>query len=255
MTAVSSLGALLDAGASAQNQSAPAATAASGKSFASLLDPAAKHDDPSHRRAYGFSELGMFGLHAIALVPDAKTGATASSTMAVLSGSSANGRPQDRRSMLDTLPWAPPPVPAPLIDLGQVRDSQLQAVSANSAGSSEATAQGVASAPEPAADVARSGGADARSTAGAGLTMKLPAPLPQKQTASPVNVVVSGPQQALKIAVRAQGEFTPEQAKLRRLIEVTVAQFEMDVAELHFNGSSSKPTFSMGGGINGGRAR
>jgi hypothetical protein len=66
-----------------------------------------------------------------------------------------------------------------------------------------------------------------------------------------VSVTVAGPEEGLKIALRGPAGPATEIVKLRRLIEATVAHFEMDIAELHFNGNALDSAFSLGG-MNGG---
>jgi hypothetical protein len=222
-------------------------------SFAEVLAKAKERQQAQHR-AYSFAELGMFGLHAAQFAADLRNEQQASAR--VLLPSSA---PQATADVSDPEPQAwiavqmsnraeavHPSVPA--IDGVPPRQTNAPTVLGANVSGGTAAASG-----SFAGSTAETSGAPKGAAAGAA-PKSLSAPLPQHRR-HPVQVVVSGADDALKVAVRSDGEGAP--AKLRRLVETTVTQFEMHIAELHINGSSgfgAQPVFSPGG-FNGGRAR
>ena len=78
-----------------------------------------------------------------------------------------------------------------------------------------------------------------------------PPELPESRALSPINLVVSGPGNALMIVARSSDA---EPATLRRLAESTAAEFGMNVTEVRINGSAVEPSLASGGN-HGRRAR
>jgi hypothetical protein len=225
-------------------------------SFADLLDGDTKKQKAQQteapHRAYSFAELGMFGLHQLILPADAKTGTAAVADAAAKSAATAHAavKPAAARTAAATT------APAPLVYVPfmQSETPQASAVVRVSAAGSASSASVAAIAPRASVTVAapKPQRAAAPGTAGSpDADTKQIAP----KTPDPVSVTVSGPDEALEIAVRSGGEPATEVTKLRRLIETTVASFEMDVARLHINGAAIENVFSLGGGANGGSAR
>jgi len=229
-------------------------------SFADLLDGAGNEKERTHKimpahRAYSFSELGMFGLHNLELSGGSQTTATAVSAPTKLAAvMPASARPSaSSASAMAPAANAKPLVYVPFID-GDANAETVQAAASR-----------------PVSGPANPPGTPLLSTHMLPRTIDLlppphgAAPPPtQGNTAKPaaaeakpdaVSVTVSGPDEALQIAVRGDAEAPSEVVKLRRLIETTVAHFEMDIAELHINGASVEDAFSLGGGMNGGSAR
>jgi hypothetical protein len=232
-------------------------------SFADLLDKTdsgeakQKKKTQEQHQVYSFAELGMMGVHELVLPP---AGGPPPLQQAAQSAKSASVATSTAHASISAAPAAKP-ASSPLVYVPFMEgETSMDASPVKSA------VPGLGSAGQPVRIVT--------SPFMLPQTIDLlkpthrtsapPAPLPadtakaQAQAAKapdPVSVVVSGPDQALQIAVRSSGEAPPEVAKLRRLIETTVAHFEMDIAELHVNGASIESVFSLGGGMNGGSAR
>jgi hypothetical protein len=230
-------------------------------SFADLLDKAdseekQKKKTQQQHQVYSFAELGMMGLHELVL-PPAGSAPPQQTTQSAKLASVVAPAAHAASSAAPAKPAASPLLYVPFLD----GDTSMNASPVKSGAPGLATVgQPVRIVTSPymlpqAIDMVKPP---------SHRTNAPPPPLPadtakaQNQAAKtpdPVSVVVSGPDQALQIAVRSSGEAPPEVAKLRRLIETTVAHFEMDVAELHVNGAAVETVFSLGGGMNGGSAR
>lgn len=223
-------------------------------SFAQLLDApkdskAEKQKTPEHP-AYSFAELGMFGLHASAFVADPEPAKTVHASV----------RPLRSSPTQSTIMQVLPPASVQLVSVpfleGELTASapdlsvQPAAGIAIVAVAKSTSLSPIATTPSQAKLVPARAEAQPKSPA-------TKAALPQTRDTEPsaVSVVVSGPEDALQIALRTPSDTAPEVVKLRRLIETTVAHFEMDMAELHFNGDAIGSAFSLGGGMNGGTAR
>jgi hypothetical protein len=221
-------------------------------SFAQLLDNR-KDDAKAHARtaaphAYSFAGLGMFGLHASEFVADSKDVAQVSATRLLPMDAINGGRD---RSQATRSQAAPPLIHVPSLKVDApegVADQQQFVVRSISKPALEGKAVG--SVAIAAAETESGGVSSPRAGGGAATVPTLSKPAPDR-----VSVTVSGPDEALTIAVRSTGEPAPEVVRVRRLIETTVAQFEMAIAELHFNGKAASPAFSIGGGMNGSSAR
>jgi hypothetical protein len=229
-------------------------------SFADLLDKAdgeekQKKKTQQQHQVYSFAELGMMGLHELVLPP----AGSAPPQQTAQSAKSASVATSTAHASISAA-TAAKPASSPLLYVPFMEgETSVNASPANSA------VPGLATVGQP--------GRIVTSPYMLPQTIDLvkppshrtnapPPPLPadtakaqSAKTPDPVSVVVAGPDQALQIAVRSSGEAPPEVAKLRRLIETTVAHFEMDVAELHVNGAAVETVFSLGGGMNGGSAR
>lgn len=220
-------------------------------SFAEVLAKAKERQ--AQHRAYSFAELGMFGLHG------AQFGANVRDEQTVHATSLLPGRTQDKGTDgRDSAPqsWLPISSPMRISQSGGEMDAPPTSAFGNGLIELLGTnANGLAFASD---NPFRTIGSSTRSEpATSGATARPKPSLPPQAQESPVHVVVSGPKHALKIAVR-DSQTGPAAVKLRRLVESTVAQFEMHVAELHFNGLKGfgpEPVFSLGGGLYGGRAR
>jgi hypothetical protein len=235
--------------------SGPATTA-----FADLLDDTREPKQKTHKAemthpVYSFAELGMFGLHELVLPPDPRPN-TAPPSEGGVKLAAVTHTAATPESTAPEPAEAPPLVSVPFLQTEPEAGNTVMGVTPPAGGSkgSAGTIGGIRSfaggtvidlvkperqnAPPPAAQSAK---AQMRQT-------------PAK-AADPVSVTVSGPDQALAIAVRSGGEPGTEVTKLRRLIETTVASFEMDIAQLHVNGAAVEDVFSLGGGMNGGSAR
>jgi|GEM_PF-4892038 len=221
-------------------------------SFANLLD-AAKGDNrerrtaPSHR-AYNFAELGMFGLHASEFEPDqpAKVSARPAS-LAHTSASARNSAAAQTISAQHPLIYVPSLSGDSQANISTQVSSPLRVNVAPAMRYAGGNGMALSKAPTPETGTSPEGSARAV------VPKKMDIALIQAR--EPVAVAVSGPDDALKVVVRSTGEPTPEVVRMRRLIESTVAQFEMTLSELHFNGQAASPVFSIGGGMNGGSAR
>jgi hypothetical protein len=231
-------------------------------SFADLLDKADSGEEKQKKKTqqhqvYSFAELGMMGLHELVLPPDGKAPPQKPAQSAKLAQVATSMASSQNAAQPTAKPAAASPlVYVPFID----GDTSMAASTVKAVAPALATvgqrghivtgpnampktldplkppSHRAAAPPPQQADTAKS-------------------QAPAAKAADPVSVVVAGPDQALQIAVRSSGEAPPEVAKLRRLIETTVAHFEMDVAELHVNGAAIETVFSLGGGMNGGSAR
>ncbi|HWA90272.1 MAG TPA: hypothetical protein VG889_09575 [Rhizomicrobium sp.] len=217
--------------------------------FADLLDKPA--DDAKKAKkaapaptAYSFAELGMFGLHALV---DGQSGAPAAAAKATAHARTVSAKAKDTAAA-PTQPAAQPLVYVPYI-YGEIASVPVQSVTPTAAASAAAPVSAAMPAPAKSATTGIKPGAPRTAP-------QLPKDPAEKvpvarPAADRVSVAIAGPDDALKIAVRA--EPSSEVVKLRRLIEATVAHFEMDMAELHFNGNSMDTAFSLGG-MNGGLA-
>jgi hypothetical protein len=224
-------------------------------SFAQLLDNADNASRKSHKQpehpVYGFAELGMFGLHASQVAGDA---APAKESPAHI-GASPPVNNNTEASL--TVPVAPPRNGAStLIYVPSLEASDRPPVIAAPSPSPQGSGSAAAAPPSR----VNANPATARASSNRAAPPALPknvVPLSTRKSAEPVSVAVTGPDNGLSIAVRSEAAAPPEIVKLRRLIESTVAKFEMDVAELHINGTAPavSPSFSIGGGMNGGGAR
>jgi len=106
---------------------------------------------------------------------------------------------------------------------------------------------------EPAVSAPRGNDVESFSLGGSGAVARPNLPAQLSRSANPVSVLVSGPGQALTIVARASGA---DPAQIRRLIEAAAAEFDVSVAEFHFNGSPTEPSFpSAIGGNHGNRSR
>jgi hypothetical protein len=249
MTAISAL--VTASPPSAADDHAPQVGASSvGRSFAELLNNGERHERRQQPRAYSFAELGMFGVHAA-------QGNQVSHHPNVLY------RPEDLTETDDTIGaepqlWAAIPqgvasfAENPVAQIDRASPS-VQSISADRAPAKLAQANTLASTGK----ASGSGRSEpdflpslepGRPAAAKVLTK------PESPVAQPMSVVIAGEKHALKIAVRTNGAPAHLIPKLRRLVETTVTQFEMDIAELHFNGTAGSPAFSLGGGLYGGRA-
>lgn len=214
--------------------------------FADLLDKPEEGKKqakkmPDHP-AYSFAELGMFGLHAVQAADEpAKVTAPAKATAHAKTTAADK---EKKNASSSTSASATPLVYVPFI-YGEVTSvaAQADAVQAPSGFASVSaampakTAAATSAKPEPSRAAPQQPKTPGRASQ----------PVPAEQKADDVSVTVSGPEQGLQIALRGPVEPQAEVVKLRRLIEATVAHFEMDIAELHFNGSALDSAFSLGG--------
>ena len=230
-------------------------------SFADLLDKAESGEEKQKKKTqqhqvYSFAELGMMGLHELVLPPDGKAPPQQTTQSAKLAGVAPPAVHTQSTATPPAKPAASPLVYVPFID----GDSGMTASPV------KAAAPALATVGQPGRIVTSPNAMPKTLDPLKPPSHRAAAPPPQQadatksqapaaKAADPVSVVVTGPDQALQIAVRSSGEAPPEVAKLRRLIETTVAHFEMDVAELHVNGAAIETVFSLGGGMNGGSAR
>lgn len=214
-------------------------------SFEEHLARARERDEHVARRGYSFASLGMFGLHSAVF---AQEGAEThiSHPVALLSSATGGGKPDsfDR----DPEIWVPAGQPA------------MPAPEASPAGSAAITPSAAALVASPSLNPQVSGRSDRAMTGDVTKKAQPPSSARRLQTSflkseNTVTVVLSGTNRALKIALRSPAGPVHEIPKLKRLVEATVAEFEMDIAELHVNGSMSQPSFSLGGGVYGGRGR
>jgi hypothetical protein len=223
----------------------------SGHSEPSFADVLAKTKErQAQHRTYSFAELGMFGLHGAQFTTDVRD------EQAIRANALLPARTEDRgQGAADTEPqsWLAISSETP----NSQSDGQSDAPPTSRVGNGPIELLGNANALAFAfGNTFRTIGSSTRSEPASGAPRPKPS-LPPEAHQSPVHVVVSGSKHALKIAVR-DSQAEPGAVKLRRLVENTVAQFEMHVAELHFNGSQGfgpEPVFSLGGGLYGGRAR
>lgn len=220
-------------------------------SFAKLLDDANDgskkvHKTPAHP-VYSFAELGMFGLHATALAPDANAKPAAAAKLLAPT--------VDTASRMDEIHSAIAPAPliyVPSLNVAASPMATQQQVAAATGARAPAAPAAVSTLPSSKAPAKATVPAAAR-TASATVA-KLAAPNAVRKALDPVAVTVAGTQDELHIAMRSQNQSPVEVVNLRRLVETTVAQFEMAIAELHINGQAgSDPTFSIMGGADGGR--
>lgn len=251
MTAISALVTASPPGA-ADDHAPQVGASSGGRSFAELLNNGEKHERRQQPRAYSFAELGMFGVHAA----QGNHGLVSHHPNVLY-------RPEDLTETDDAIGaepqlWAAiPQEVAPFAEnpVAQVdrASPSVQSISADRAPAKLAQANTLASAGK----ASGSGRSEAdplpslepgRAAAAKVLTK------PESPVAQPMSVVLAGEKHALKIAVRTNGAPAHLIPKLRRLVETTVTQFEMDIAELHFNGTAGSPSFSLGGGLYGGRA-
>jgi hypothetical protein len=68
---------------------------------------------------------------------------------------------------------------------------------------------------------------------------------PDNRATNPVSVTVSGPDEALVVTARVQGEVVTD-PKLQRMVETAAAEFDMQIDELRLNGSPGQPASSIG---------
>jgi len=226
--------------------------------FADLLDQGGEKPDKQQKTnaqpVYSFAELGMFGLHKLVLSADQQADAAAEAPAARIT---ALANVSKETATHASAPRTPSHAAAPLVYVPVIEVSdrpalpEVQGIEAAGAGS-----------PLPgAASRAKAGDAGSPQSARSA-SAKLPEPL-RFQTAAnatpkgrdTLNVSVSGPDEALAIAIRSGADGSQEVTRLRQLIESTVAHFEMDIAQLHVNGTSVETAFSLGGMANGGSAR
>jgi hypothetical protein len=223
----------------------------SAPSFAEVLAKAKERQ--AQHRTYSFAELGMFGLHGAQFSTDVRA------EQAVRANSLLPARTEDRgqgavgtepQSWLQISPQTDTPQSGGQMDApptSRFGNGPIEPLGTNANAVTFASGN-------PFRMIGSSTGSEPAISGGAARPKP---PMPPEAHQSPVHVVVSGPKHALKIAVR-DSQAGPAAVKLRRLVESTVAQFEMHVAELHFNGLKGfgpEPVFSLGGGLYGGRAR
>lgn len=234
--------------------SVTAAPSQAATAFADLLD---KPEDGNKKQAkkqpehpaYSFAELGMFGLHAVQDADDSqKVTATATSTAHAKTAAADKEKKNAAGTTSSKSATAQPLVYVPYI-YGEVA----------------ATAAPVDTTPAPAGFASVSAAMPAKPAASSSKSVTSNAAPQQpkadsnqklmeqaaQQKTDDVSVTVAGPDEGLKIAARGPSGPATEVVKLRRLIEATVAHFEMDIAELHFNGNALDSAFSLGG-MNGG---
>ena len=227
---------------------------------------ATMRDTPMRQRIFGFVDLGMFGLSAADLDASGETVANQSRDMAALStgtGPNSVGKPQ------------------------RVADGTEESVMPRSSNADVAAADDqsdfVGQRLGRSEAVEYSGGADRAVSFGRYSASATPTPVmggvfdtpevpteldegppakPEAATLPPlgsenagqnfVNLVVSGSEAMLSIAVRVQGETDP--AGLRQLLENTAAEFDMQLGEFHLNGAPG-PSPSPTGGSRGSYTR
>jgi hypothetical protein len=222
-------------------------------SFAELLAKAGARHEQEHR-AYSFAELGMFGLHRAQFTAELREEELISAKALLPSPSREQMRDP---TGIDPQVWIAVETPTPSRVAVQVEAKQPPNVSPQSRSVSllGATVSSVQSATTNSARNLESTPSSESQTAGAGAAPNISRSLLERH---PVHVVVTGANNALQVAIRSDTSAAPTATKLRRLVEATVTQFEMHIAELHINGArsfASQPVFSLGGGFNGGRAR
>ena len=107
--------------------------------------------------------------------------------------------------------------------------------------------------PEPSVNAQRGNNGESFSLGGSGTVARTNLSAQLSPRANPVSMLVSGSDEALSIVARAGGA---DPAQMRRLIESTAAEFDVNVAEFHFNGSTTELSFpSAIGGNHGNRSR
>jgi len=229
-----------------------------GTQFANLLDSHAdqstKQEKTRSHRVYSFAELGMFGLHRFLLAPNRpdevkeSAPAAAIASLAKISQESAPSAAITASSSSGTavLVYVPAIEVAdrPVLPSTPGAGSSGVKASASVALSSQTGEARSIESSEPEHPVSPKFAEPAQHAA----------PTPAK-TPDDLAVVVSGPDKALAVAIRAAVDGSQEVTRLKQLIESTVAHFEMDIAQLRVNGATVGPAFSLGGGSNGGSAR
>jgi len=220
-----------------------------GASFASLLGRTPADGNSGVARSYGFSALGMFGLSGAASdnpgsesvgtlpVSDAAETATAASHAAADSAPSLQHGEVPSTGQLRGQAASPVQelarIQVPLVDGGEAIAAETQAESSCS-GSIE---------PEGSAPAEGSGP---------------PAPARSRppMRPAPVNLLVSGSDDALQIVLRSPDDTPEARFRQRRLVEKIAAEFGVTLASVHLNGSDTEPSFaSRIGGAHGDRAR
>ncbi|MEI9930267.1 MAG: hypothetical protein WDM89_06880 [Rhizomicrobium sp.] len=230
----------------------------SAASFAQLLDDPKdgqrKTQKAQEHPAYSFGQLGMFGLHADVFRPD--SGEASDNSVLPVSKPLATALAQSRNdeettrntatASLITIPFLEGDVLTDTWRIDAILSAQSSAtpVSAGFAivGTTHATSNSAKGTPERAAPATKG-------------NMKPDLPQTRKPDSDVISITVTGPEEALQIAARSQAGTDVEVAKLRKVIENTVAEFEMDIAELRVNGQTTATEFSLGGGANGGIGR
>lgn len=190
---------------------------------------------------FGFSELGVFGLATY--VGDR---ADAAGSGADATRSSTSWAAFDAQTTADTLQAGsivrtpetalePAPVQAARLSTNFATVPSIVASALPSLGR-QVDAQGFPGIPDSSDDDAAPG---FRNSGGSGKVLSTP---PEMQTANEVNLVVSGTNDMLAISARSQGETAEDAAKIRRLFELTAAEFDMHIGEFRFNGSPGQPS-------------
>jgi hypothetical protein len=216
----------------------------------SNAEPAAIGSQALRQRTFGFSDLGAFGLQFFAGdragVPNAAGGEAKSSGSPVSSSDgSAYATPQS-----DNPGQSQPPLPTRLAGavVSPPADAPSGSRTAPFASLLRGALPGQNAAQNPETDAASEEAGNFFDKGGAGKILPIAPGRP-----SPVNLAVSGPNNMLAVAVRAQGGAVQDALKLRQLFDATAAEFDMKIGDLQFNGSPSQP-FARGD-ANGGRTR
>lgn len=224
---------------------APAEQTQPATAFADLLDKSGDVDKKQTKKAepehpvYSFAQLGMFGLHA-AEFPSGDDQKVAAGAKATAYAKPDAADKKDAGTGTKQTAVATPLVYVPFI-YGDASRVTMANLAIEPVATSKYAPVNVAVASHANPPSAQSSAA--RPQTGAGVRKSLPEE--SGRDASDVSVTVTGPDEGLAIALRA--EPSTEVIKLRRLIEATVAHFEMDIAKLHFNGTSIDTAFSLGG--------
>ncbi len=228
--------------------------------FAMLLDSRKSQDQVVLHRTFGFGELGMFGLHAVQPPVDPNGGVKTTEASSSLTQKLAGRQERDAERQAKPQVLVVPHLVAGLneaarsFELGLSNSKPLVLIPLSDASTS--TLPNAAAQPSDAS----APGAVPTETSGTGSNvplraMSIPTLPPPQSPVNPVNLVVSGPNDALTVVARSQDEPVHNATTIRRLVEVTVVEFEMHMAKFQINGQESQPIFSIGGGVYGGRAR
>jgi hypothetical protein len=193
-------------------------------------------DEGARHRTFSFSDLGVLGLHAGTSGSAARMSSTqnpqdansylASGELEAATRRDAAGYPLPEMILADASPASrslAPDMPSTSIELHLLSEN----------------------ATSPGGTLATSGVDFAEGESETAIAPKQRFSTPESRATNPVSVTVSGPDEALVVTARVQGEVITD-SRLQRMVETMAAEFDMQIDELRLNGSLEQPISSIG---------